>query len=467
MFRVIFKTITFAAAKEAIGIRKQEARRPWISNATLEIVEKRREARLRGDMTEYKRLDSISNTAIRNDREKYWDNEATKLEEAARRNDQSLVYRLLRDARQAPTKKVSHIKSKQGDIITTEDACLKRWAEHFREHFQKPPHTSAITERDMTGLNDIPEPNSDCNCDTVTYSEVANALKKLKNNKAPGLCNITAEILNNGGHTMIEWLVQIINHVWVTEELPDDWRRGIILPFWKRKGDHLVCNNHRGITLLSVPGKLFTRILLQRALPAIRPSRRPQQAGSMPNRSTTDHISALRLIIEKHREFRKNRHLYIAFLDLRAAFDTIDRPTLWHILRSLAVPHKLLTMFQKLYDTAESCVRINGKESEMFPIDAGVRQGCVAAPDLFNCIIDQLMTKVCNRITGIHLGDFQLTDLDYADDTVIFCSTLAQLKDALVIFDQEATRLSLNGSTQVRGTLVPQPCLALSPGLTK
>ena len=100
-------------------------------------------------------------------------------------------------------------------------------------------------------------------------------------------------------------------------------------------------------------------------------------------------------------------------------------------------------MFQKLYDNAESCVRINRNESDMFPINAGVRQGCVAALDLFNCKIDNLMTAVCNRVTGIHLDDFLLTDLDYADDTVIFCNTLAQLKDALLIFDQEATRLSL------------------------
>lgn len=186
-------------------------------------------------------------------------------------------------------------------------------------------------------------------------------------------------MLKAGGDNIILWLTEIINHVWVSESLPDDWRRGIILPFWKRKGDQLTCSNHRGITLLSIPIKLFTRILLTRALPATRSRRRQQQAGFMPNRSTTDHISALRLLIEKAREFRKDRHLFIAFIDLKAAFDTVDHGSLWNIMKSLGVPTKITMLFKQLYQDAQSCVRVSGRDSEWFPINSGVRQGCVAA----------------------------------------------------------------------------------------
>ena len=133
----------------------------------------------------------------------------------------------------------------------------------------------------------------------------------------------------------------MINHAWSSEQIPEDWRRGIILPFWKNKGDKLICDNHRGITLLSVPGKVFARILLSRASAAIANNRRPQQAGFTPNRSTADHITTLRLLIEKHREFRRNRSLYIAFLDLKTAFYTVDRQSLWHILIKFGVPSKL------------------------------------------------------------------------------------------------------------------------------
>ena len=140
----------------------------------------------------------------------------------------------------------------------------------------------------------------------ITVAETKQALKKLKNNKAAGICSITAELHKSGGDSLAEWMTIIMNAVWVNKSLPHDWKRGIILPFWKNKGDKLVCSNHRGITLLSIPGKLNTRILLTRALPAIRSQRRIQQAGFIPNRSTTDHISATRFLIENPMNFAIN-----------------------------------------------------------------------------------------------------------------------------------------------------------------
>ena len=127
---------------------------------------------------------------------------------------------------------------------------------------------------------------------------------------------------------VVTWLTKIVNHVWPTEQIPADWRKGIILPFWKRKGDALTCSNHRGITLLSIPGKTFARVVINQAIPAMHHHRRPHQAGFMPGRSTTDHISAIRLLAEKAREFRKDRALFIAFIYLKAAFDSVDRDCL-------------------------------------------------------------------------------------------------------------------------------------------
>ena len=238
-------------------------------------------------------------------------------------------------------------------------------------------------------------------------------------------------------------MTKIINHVWVLEELPTDWTRGIILPFWKNKGERLQCGNYRGITLLSIPGKLFTRVLLARALPAIRSKRRPQQAGFMPNRSTIDHISALRLTIEKAREYRKDRRLFIAFVDLKAAFDTVDHGSLWLILKTLGAPPKIINLFRSMYGGAESSVRVNTTDSDTFPINSGVRQGCVAAPDLFNCIVDYILEQVCQQVPGVELGKRNLGDLEYADDAALLATSIQQLRHALIVFSTEARKLGL------------------------
>lgn len=440
---VAFKESVLQSAHNVLGRSRSFPRKPWISERTLNIIDQRREARLRGDLPEYRRLNRLRNVAIAEDREKFWQAEAQQLESAANNNNMSRVFSLLRQARSGPHIKTALVKDSDGNLITTEANCLSRWKEHFSLLLQ---HRTIPADPTLLEAANTAPPSSACCTDPVTPEEVRAALKKLNIKKAPGICAITGEMLKAGGDGMVEWLTHLFNQVWETEQLPTDWTRGVILPFWKRKGDRLVCGNHRGITLLSIPGKVFTRILLSRALPAIRSRRRPQQAGFMPNRSTTDHISAVRLLIEKTREFRKDRHLYIGFIDLKAAFDTVCHSSLWNILQALGAPPKIIALFKLLYSNAESCVRINGIDSDWFTISSGVRQGCVAAPDLFNCIIDHLMFRVCERIPGVSLGNYHLTDLEYADDTILLSTSYSQLRDALGIYSEEAARLGLQVS---------------------
>ena len=145
---------------------------------------------------------------------------------------------------------------------------------------------------------------------------------------------------------MIKWLAYIINIVWIKKNIPDDWRRGIILPFWKNKGNKEVCSNHRGITLLSIAGKLFAMILLERIRPTFHNHCLSEQAGFTAGRSTTEHIFAIRQIIEKSKEF--NKSTYIAFIDFKAAFDSVSRDSLWKILQIWGVPQELSVLVRQL-----------------------------------------------------------------------------------------------------------------------
>lgn len=88
-------------------------------------------------------------------------------------------------------------------------------------------------------------------------AEVKAVLAKLKNGKASDRCSFTAEMQKAEGENITLWLAQIGNRVWVSEALPDTWRWGIRLLFWKHKRYQLTCSNHRSISLLSTPRKLF------------------------------------------------------------------------------------------------------------------------------------------------------------------------------------------------------------------
>ena len=115
------------------------------------------------------------------------------------------------------------------------------------------------------------------------------------------------------------------------------------------------------------------------------------------------------------------------------------------ILKTFGVPKKI-TLFSKLYTQTECCVWVNAKESRWFSVKTGVKQGSVAPPDLFNCVADHIMTWDCQRITEVRLGNYQLTDLEYANDTTLFRDRVADLKAGLNIFQKETSKLGLQES---------------------
>ena len=89
------------------------------------------------------------------------------------------------------------------------------------------------------------------------------AINRLKNNKSPGTDQIPAEILKHGGPKLREKLTNLCNLCWREQQVPEDWKRGMIIKLPK-KGDISCCGNWRGIILLSVPGKVLCLIMLER-----------------------------------------------------------------------------------------------------------------------------------------------------------------------------------------------------------
>ena len=97
-------------------------------------------------------------------------------------------------------------------------------------------------------------------------------------------------------------------------------------------------------------------VLLAHIQPLIDLTRRPEQSGFVAGRSTIDAILALRLLSELHREF--DRPLNVVYLDIKAAFDSVDRRALWKALWSRGVPAILLDLIGALHDGTAVRVRV-------------------------------------------------------------------------------------------------------------
>ena len=134
--------------------------------------------------------------------------------------------------------------------MTEESEVKARLAGYFERLYQADP---PAVELDIRGVA-ITVADPPINCGPPSLVETQAAVNRLKWGKAPGICGIHAELLKAGGNAAIVSLHAVL---WNTGIIPTDWKRGLVVPLWKGKGDRHDCNNYRGVTLLSVPGKVF------------------------------------------------------------------------------------------------------------------------------------------------------------------------------------------------------------------
>ena len=156
--------------------------------------------------------------------------------------------------------------------------------------------------------------------------------------------------------------------------MSQDMRDASIITLYKNKGDRSDCNNYRGISVLSIVGKTFARVMLNRLQTLVERVYPEAQCGFRAQRSTIDMIFSLRQLQEKCREQR--RPLYIAFTDLTKAFDLVSRSGLFTtLLHRMGCLHKLLRMITSFHEGMKGTVQYDGSSSDPFPIKSGVKQG--------------------------------------------------------------------------------------------
>ena len=110
----------------------------------------------------------------------------------------------------------------------------------------------------------------------------------------------------------------------------------------------------------------------------------------------------------------------------------------------IGIPTKFVRLFQALHQNTESCIKHDGSLTEWFPVETGVRQGCVLAPDAFNVAMNRVLNRTIGRaMVGTSLGETKYTDLNFADDVVLFSELWGILESALLIFSEKAAELGL------------------------
>src|SRR6266540_6099782 len=114
------------------------------------------------------------------------------------------------------------------------------------------------------------------------------ALKRMKGGNAMGHNGIPIEVWRCLGDRAIVWLTKLFNLIFRSNKMPEEWRRSILVPIFKNKGDIQSCTNYRGIKLMSHTTKLWERVIEHR-LRRVK-SVTQNEFGFMPGRSTIEAI---------------------------------------------------------------------------------------------------------------------------------------------------------------------------------
>ena len=146
------------------------------------------------------------------------------------------------------------------------------------------------------------------------------------------------------------------------------------------------CTNYRGISVKSIVGKkVFARVLNERVKVKIEDKVMDEQGGFRAGRGCAVQVFVVRQVVEEAIE--KDKEAYMAFADMKKAYDNVSREKLWMVLEEYGVEGKLLRAIQALYNGGMACVKVGQSKSKMFHVCKGVRQGCAFSPWLFNVFI--------------------------------------------------------------------------------
>lgn len=264
----------------------------------MKALRKFRKTDKKGDREEYVKANQEFKRVCREEEGKFYTGKAEKLNECRNGPDLWREIRELgrRGERRGMAIEVERLVERYEDEMWAENLTIRQ------------EHTLGVEQLD----NDLED------------GEIEEAIKEMKDNKAAGADGIPAEFYKNAPKEIIDELKCIFKVIWKTEKMPQSFRDALIYPIFK-KGDPKKAENYRGIAFMNVTAKIFTRILYKRIAKFVEENNvlTESQFGFRKAYSTKDAVYTLHGLAKLRKA--ENKKLYVCFVDLSAAFDTIDR----------------------------------------------------------------------------------------------------------------------------------------------
>jgi len=431
-----------ASIKKAVGTRPVfKHSRPCVDPATLSCLRTHRKlrkhsarARSRGLVTEALRCAKLAQSAETEAKRRIRQLKQRKSTKRllALKADPGSLWKYLRRRSPKSTFPPPHINSQEGPI--SGHLAIQALASKAIESLPLPSACDTVWITQIE--TDLALPRiavTDLEADApITSEEIATAIRKLGPTTSPGADAIVPFMLKHGGPPMLDMLTSLFNSLWENRTVPHSWCRGLVSMIYK-SGDRHCLDNYRPITVLPLVANLLNAILCKRLLSWSEKSGALSdlQGGFRHNRSCDELIAALRMSCETRHS--RGEPTYLAFIDLRKAFDSVHKPSLLWKLRSLLVPSKLYDIINLKLSLDSASVKVPSTVPSWFHKVTGVPQGDPLSPLLFILFINDLVDDLQTAGLGLDWGYGPCPLFLFADDIVLTAPTEADLLAMLQI----------------------------------
>lgn len=247
--------------------------------------------------------------------------------------------------------------------------------------------------------------------DRIGLEEISEAINKMKNKKAPGLDNINPEILRKVWTVNSDILINLYNNCFQNGSFPTAWKTAKLKLILKNnEKDPTLINSYRPISLLSVVGKVYERVIVQRLgnLYIQKGMDNKNQFGFKKNRSTDD---AIQRVIDKIKSCN-NKYAVAVCIDISGAFDNLWWPAIKYRLMEANISNKLLTIIESYFKNRITMIIGKNKKIKK-KMQKGCPQGSILGPTAWCWCMDTLLDEIDN------LGIAAINCIAYADDLLI------------------------------------------------
>jgi len=176
----------------------------------------------------------------------------------------------------------------------------------------------------------------------------------LKQKKAPGIDNITAELLQCASTKIKDAIHQLTQNIYEKGDVPDNYRKRIIATIPKKNGTNF-CEQFRTLSLLPHVSKILTKVINRRIEGKVEQHLKNDQYGFRKQKGTREAILGLRVLIEK--QIDRNKVTYLAYIDLKKAFDKVNWNKMLLVLREVGVEQQDLRIIHNLYKNQTACIK--------------------------------------------------------------------------------------------------------------